>query len=152
MVVTIDSGPSISGVATFSYRFPRSVIYRISAASLLAIDTSFVVHFASAGAAPMTFTDGRCNQYSDQPVSFYPDGFGGYDLYETTKSGSQQTFLHVSKNQLAANPPRSDDYLIALDRNLPLFRLSDGSLQTQRLKSNGELYAFKWTQCGWVVS
>ncbi len=150
-VVTINAGSPINSGTRFSYKFTGTGPYIITAATSPAALTIFTVHCVNGGPTPMLFTDGRCNQATDQPVAVYPDSYGGYNLYAINRGGLGSLALHVSKTQLGANQARSVDYLVAQSLTVPLYRLTDGSLQIQLWKPNGELYVFNWTNCGWLV-
>jgi membrane protein involved in D-alanine export len=148
-IAVTTNGDAVSSTnRTYSFKVTSTGQYTITASTLASARTTFTVHCINFGPAPMAFMDGRCNQDSDQSVAIYPDGFGGYNLY-AIDTGKGSFALRLSKAQLLANLPTKDNYLIAQNLAVPVYRLTDGTLQTQRWKSNGELYVFNWTTCGW---
>src|SRR5258707_9775697 len=76
------------------------------------------IEFHVSGCTTANFTDGRCNQESDQPVAVYPDGLGGYYFP-----------WHVTEQQLDDNPARSANYLNGQSHGVQLDRRSYGGLQ-----------------------
>jgi len=148
--VTINGGGSFAGGTAWSYKIPNTGYYSITATTSPATATTFTTHCANVGPVPAAFVDGRCNQEADQSVAIYPDGYGGYDFY-AVNTGVGFFAFNLSTNQLAANPAGTAAFLITQNLTVPVYRLTDGSLQTQRAKPDGKTYVFTWMNCGWAV-
>ncbi len=91
----------------------------------------------------LQFTDGRLNQQPEQAVAVYPTDKGGYDLY-VIKQGIGSLALHITKDQLTANPDKGHNYLIAENMGVQLYRLAGGMLQVQSNKPDGKMYVYTW--------
>ncbi len=148
--VTINGGSSFAAGTAWSYKFPNTDYYSITATTSPATVTTFTTHCANAGPVPAPFVDGRCNQEADQSVAIYPDGYGGYDFYGVNQGIGYFAF-NLSTNQLAANPAGTGAFQITQNLDVPVYRLTDGSLQTQRAKPDGKMYVFTWMNCGWAI-
>jgi hypothetical protein len=94
----------------------------------------------------LAFNDGRCNQEADQALAVYSDDEGGYNFY-AVNVGVGYFAMHITKQQLDANPDKGKDYLIAQSEGVQLFRLAGGVLQANRLKPDGKAYVYRIGAC-----
>jgi hypothetical protein len=101
------------------------------------------------GAPPVTksFNDGRCNEEPWQSLTVYPDGKGGYNFYALYKSVGHFA-MHITKQQLDANPDKGTNYLIASELGVSLYRMAGGDLMASRGTEDGKVYNFVIGSCG----
>ncbi len=144
-------GTFISGYASFPVTDPSFKIgdlILVTNTSNTTNPTTMASTTCTSGGAFCPFTDGRLNNCdADQTAAVYCDGTGGVIIY-VVDHGIGYYDYHLTYAQLNQHPAQSHNTLIMDSMGAFLYRLTDGTLQVNRVKPDGKYYVFRWPNCG----